>query len=238
MYLAKNGSKLVSWGLALVMGSIMAGTALASSNWVSDQRISLAKAEEMAEVARQGSDFPIVVNEMVLRQLNRYLGTEQGREFIRNGVNNMRGYDPILKAALGRYGMPEEILAVGMVESGFQNLPANQNPVLAAGVWQFIEGTARNFGLQVDANRDERLDVALATDAAFRYLKANQLRFQNRLLSILAYNIGENALQAGIQKYGTRKPWELLRKGLKTDPDYLPRVMAMVLILKNPDSLR
>lgn len=238
MYQKRNTNKMTAWALATFCTLSLSAAAFASGNWVVDHRVTRAEAEQMAVVAQKTTEFPVVVNEAVLKQLNRYLGTTQGREFVREGIRNMEGYERLLNDALEKRGMPREILAVGMVESKFKNYPASENPNGAAGVWQFIESTARVFGLRVDESVDERLNVELATDAAFRYLKANRLRYNNWLLGILAYNIGEQNLDRAIEQYGTRNPWELLRRGLKTDPDYLPRFMAMLLILKNPHQLR
>lgn len=237
MYESKKGSKFVSWGMAMAMGCVMAGTALASSSWVSDQQISLAKAQEMAEVARRGSDFPIVVNELVLRQLNRYLGTEQGRKFLRESRARMEPNLTYLKARAFEHNVPEELFTVGMAESGYQNLPPNLPFQYGAGVWQFIESTARRYGLKVEGQTDERMNFHLSTDAAFRYLKSNQLMLGDWMLAVMAYNIGENKVFQATKTHRTNDVWELLAKGVKTDPDYLPRVMAMVLILKNPESL-
>jgi membrane-bound lytic murein transglycosylase D len=238
MYEQQKIRRWVAPVLALVMGLTLSLASFASGNWIVDQRVSLSQAERMAEMARKGSDFPIVVNESVLRELNRYLGTAQGRAFLEQGKRNMETHRSVLREAAGRYGIPQEIFAVGMIESGFRNLPARANPIGAAGIWQFIPSTARNYGLRVDDALDERLHVELSTDAAFRYLLSNRLRFQDWLLAAMAYNIGEQALEKAIRRHGTRDPWELLRKGVKTDKDYLPRLMAMVLILRNPDSIR
>jgi membrane-bound lytic murein transglycosylase D len=144
---------------------------------------------------------------------------------------------PLLERELADRRVPEELLAVGLIESGFENLPESANPQKSAGVWQFIPSTARAFGLRVDDVVDERLDVEKETDAAFRYLAANQLRFGNWLLGIMAYNMGERALDAAIQRAGTRDPWKLVAMGHENDRGYLAKFMAGLLILKNqPES--
>ena len=237
MYRKTKSKPFWSWALLTVGVFSLSAAALAGGNWVVDHRLSGAEAERMALVAAEGSEFPIVMNEAVLRELNRYLGTEQGRAFVKRGLENVAAQGPMVQRKLAEYQVPEELLAVGLAESGFRNLPAAQNPVRAVGIWQFIASTAEVFGLRVDDSIDERLDVEKSTDAAFRYLKANHLRFGNWLLAILAYNAGEQAVDAAIRAQGTRDPWALIRGGLKTDRDYLPRVMAMVIAMKNKRSL-
>jgi membrane-bound lytic murein transglycosylase D len=107
----------------------------------------------------------------------------------------------------------------------------------SAGIWQFIPQTARNYGLRVDAQKDERLDMALLTDAAMRYLQANNLRFKDWQLALMAYNMGENAVQKAMVDLDTRDAWTLIRNGREGDKDYLAKFMAAVLIMRNPDSV-
>jgi membrane-bound lytic murein transglycosylase D len=101
----------------------------------------------------------------------------------------------------------------------------------------FIAPTARNYGLRVDSQADERLNPARLTDAAMRYLKSNNLMFRDWLLAILAYNAGERAVSQAIHATGSRDAWTLVRRGYESDKDYLAKVMAAVLIMKNPDSV-
>lgn len=183
----------------------MAVTAFASNALVPDRRVNMAQAKATAAQAQSKTGFQVVVNDLVLKQLNRYIGTPEGREF----------------------------------ESGYQNLTEQLSgtPGKAAGLWQFIPSTARNYGLRVDNKTDERLHVDLNTDAAMRYLSANNLRFKDWHLSALAYNMGENAVQKGIDATGSRDAWTLIRNGYEGDKDYLPRLMAAILIMQNPSSV-
>lgn len=239
MYQRKTNRKWIAYALGCVLACGMAVSAGASQQWLVDSRITMREAERMAEEARRGSDFPIAVNDDVLRYLNRYLGTVKGREFLRGALERLEALRPRFEAKLAQHGAPEELLAVGLIESGYRNLPSSENKVSgAAGIWQFIASTARVFGLRVDARVDERLDIDLETDAAFRYLMANKLRFNDWLLGVMAYNMGERALDAAIRKAGTRDAWELVKRGYENDSDYLPKFMAALLILRNPQALK
>jgi membrane-bound lytic murein transglycosylase D len=150
----------------------------------------------------------------------------------------MKAYEGIIGKYVNKYGLPSELLAIPIIESGYQNnhVPSDIR-IKAAGLWQFIVSTARNYGLKVDDVVDERLDVPLATDAAMRYLQSNYLRFKDWQLATLAYNMGENAVQKGIVATGSRDAWTLIRNGHEGDKDYLPKLMAAILIMKNPDSV-
>jgi membrane-bound lytic murein transglycosylase D len=229
----KHSNGLLALGLGVIAGALLTGTAWASGHWVIDSRVSGHRMLEMAEVARKGTDFPVVVNDRVLRELNRYLGTAKGREFTANAEANLARLKPMLDSELGENKVPDELLAVGFIESGFQNLLQSHHPAHSAGVWQFIPNTARTYGLRVDEELDERLDQEKETSAAFRYLANNQARFGDWLLAVMAYNAGEKALGAAIAKYGTRDPFKLVELGFEGDQGYLARFMAGVLILKN-----
>ncbi|MGZ3651234.1 MAG: transglycosylase SLT domain-containing protein [Bdellovibrionota bacterium] len=233
MYQKKQSSRPVILILGLVAGVTLAAGAWGAGHWVVDSRISGRKMVEMAEEARKGTDFPIVVNDDVLRELNRYLGTSGGREFIAKAEMNMDRLKPILDRQVAEHRVPAELLAMGLIESGFENLLQSPHSMHSAGVWQFIPSTARIFGMRVDEQVDERLDIERETDAAFRYLTANQARFGDWQLAVMAYNMGEQALDAAIAKSGTRDPWKLIGQGLEGDRGYLARFMAGVLILKN-----
>ena len=239
MFAKRNNNSWIGYGLGIVMACGIAVSAGASQRWVVDSRITMEQAESMAETARQGTDFPIAVNDDVLRYLNKYLGTVKGREFVRGSLERLEALRPRFEAKLAQHRAPVELLAVGLIESGYRNLPSSENKVSgAAGIWQFIASTARVFGMRVDNQVDERLDIDLESDAAFRYLMANKLRFNDWLLGVMAYNMGERALDAAIVKAGTRDAWELVKRGFENDSDYLPKFMAALLILKNPQALK
>jgi membrane-bound lytic murein transglycosylase D len=230
----------ISISVGIFIASALAATAFASNGIVQDRRVTMIQAKEMAARVQNQSGLPVIVNDLVLKQLNRYIGTPEGREFMRSSLIRFQNYKMIVGESLKKYGVPEEIMAIPIVESGYQNLPQGQggSSMKAAGLWQFIPSTARNYGLKVDNKTDERLDIKLNTDAAMRYLTSNYLRFNDWHLSLLAYNMGEGAVQKGIDATGSRDAWTLIRNGYEGDKDYLPKIMAAILIMQNPDSVK
>lgn len=238
--IGRSANMRISVAVGLVIASIMGVTAYALNGFVRDRRVNMAQAKAMAVRAQSDTGFPVVVNDLVLKQLNRYIGTPEGREFMRDSLARMENYKIVIADHLQKYGVPGEIMAVPMIESGYQNLTEAQSntSMKAAGLWQFIPQTARNYGLRVDGQKDERLDVGLNTDAALRYLQSNNLRFKNWHLSALAYNMGENEVQKGIDAVGSRDAWALIRNGYEGDEDYLPKLMAAIVIMKNPESVQ
>lgn len=243
-YRRKNRfSKPAAWICALLSGVVMLSAAVASTS-VRDRRVSFADAQNLLRKAADETSFPLAVNDKVLFHLNRYLGTPEGRIFLKESLARMGEREKLIRDALSRYGLPEELLAVPLVESGYRNLPASKSAGVGAGLWMFIEPTARHYGLKIgrgggegDKKIDERLDVAKETDAAMRFLKKLHGQFGSWDLALLAYNIGETRVEQGIEKTGSRDAWKLIEQGYENDADYLSKVMAAVLILMNPETV-
>lgn len=220
--------------LCAVAVTMLAALSFAVATPIQDNRVSPDEARRMAAIARQGSAFPVTVNESVVEQLNRLLGTPDGRAYLKAAFVRMEQYEAPIFARLEHHGLPPELIAVPLVESGFQNLRALADPRRGAGIWMFIEATARRFGLQVTNEVDERLDVTAQTEAAMRMLAGLYRQFNDWELALLAYNIGARRVEQGIRETGSRDAWELIRRGYENDPEYLARLMAAVLILCNP----
>jgi membrane-bound lytic murein transglycosylase D len=210
--------------VGLAIACLLSGVAFASKGFVQDRRISMSEAQVLAQKT-QNSDFPVVVNDLVLKQLNRYIGTPEGREFMKLALQRMENYRKLVEGKLSEYEVPPELIAIPIIESGYQNLEQKPNKGWGAGIWMFIESTARNFGLRVDSQVDERLNADLLTDAAMRLLKADHLQFKDWQLSVLAYNMGENKVLEAIKKTGSRDAWTIVRAGFENDKDYLPKLL-------------
>ena len=99
---------------------------------------------------------------------------------------------PILKS----YGIPEDFKYIPIVES---NLEQGTSPKGARGLWQFMPGTARTYGLKVNRQRDERLNLAKSTVAACHYLRELYGEFHNWTLVAAAYNTGSIKLARQIK---------------------------------------
>jgi membrane-bound lytic murein transglycosylase D len=122
----------------------------------------------------------------------------------------MPQYEVMIRAKLRRRGMPEDLLYLAMIESGFN--PEARSLAEAAGIWQLIPGTARQYGLRVDETVDERKDAEKSTDAALSYLSYLFNRFGSWYLAAAAYNTGENRV--------ARIMTEATGKETGTDADY------------------
>lgn len=220
-------------GITAITLLVSAGVLLGAP--VKDRRISWAEAQRMLSVAQSRSELPIVMNERILAQLNLMLATPDGRAFTRASLARMNRYESVVSGQIRRYGLPSELDAIPLVESGYRNLPGGLDPSRGAGLWMFIESTARRSGLEVNQDTDERLNVPGETDAALRLLQKLQSRFHDWNLALLAFNIGEGRLERAVRETGSRDAWQLIGKGYENDPDYLARLVATILITKNPN---
>lgn len=234
----KKGIRLLALvGITLALSGSALG--VVTRGWVQDYRVTEKDALAWAATAAKTSTVPVELNERVLKWLRFYVGTSEGRQRMRTGLENLERYRAMVRGKIAEYGGPEELLAIPLVESNYRNLPQEMNAsTSAAGLWQFIPSSARVYGLRVDAKVDERLNEELETDAGVRYLVGERLRFNDWRLAFLSYNMGEKALQRGIDRVGTRDAWTLVRAGVEGDRDYLAKVIAGIIVLKNPDIVK
>lgn len=233
---SKSGIATLLTGVSLAI-TTMTGIAVAANQSIRDRTITLQQAIQMTAATSGDSGFPTEVNELVLEQLNRYVGTAGGRKYMRSSLQRMLPYKEMINEHLEKYNLPPELIAIPIVESGFKNNPPTLEAGTGAGLWMFIKPTARNFGLKVNAQIDQRLDTTLETDAAMRLLAALNLRFGNWGLALLGYNAGEGTVQKGIDSTNSRDAWTLIQAGHENDPNYLAKVIAANLVMKHPQLL-
>jgi soluble lytic murein transglycosylase-like protein len=155
--------------------------------------------------------------------------------------SNARKVGALLGPALARYGvyresltrilreenLPPELLAVALVESGFN--PLALSPKGARGIWQFMPATAQRYGLAVGPMNDHRTHPEHSTRAAARYLRDLYRQFGDWKLALAAYNWGEDKVQRVIDRTGVRDFDEMARRGLLPHETrkYVPAVLAV-----------
>jgi len=113
-------------------------------------------------------------------------------------MSRLERYRPTLESILEREGVPRSLIAVVLVESGAQ--PLARSPKQARGLWQFVPATARQYGLTVNSDKDERIHVEQSTRAAARYLRDLYQEFADWPLALAAYNAGPEAVQRALQR--------------------------------------
>ncbi len=143
-------------------------------------------------------------------------------------------YRLLMKRILKEEGMPEDLVYIALIESGFS--PRAYSRASAVGYWQFVRDTGRRYGLKINAYVDERRDFIAATRAAANYFKSLYNLFGNWYLAMASYNAGENRIKNIVMKYQTRDFWYLARnkKLPKETMNYIPKFLAATLIAKHP----
>lgn len=178
-------------------------------------------------------DFPITIN----KQVQFYLDLFQGRQrsYFERWMARSTKYLPTIHAELQQAGLPLDLAYLAMIESGFN--PSAYSRAHASGLWQFIRGTGRNYGLRIDSWVDERRNPEKATKAAIAYLSFLHSEFDDWYLAVAAYNAGEGKIGRAIKKYKTRDFWKLAEyKYLKLETKrYVPKLIAAILIAKQPE---
>jgi membrane-bound lytic murein transglycosylase D len=144
-------------------------------------------------------------------------------------------YMEIMKEILREKKLPEELVFLPFVESGF-NVNA-YSTARAVGPWQFIEATAKRYGLVVDWWRDERKDPVKSTEAAAEYLSDLYSMFGSWHLALAAYNAGEGRIMRALKRSDADDYWELLHTSQIRDEtkEYVPRFFAAKRIAHSPE---
>lgn len=148
-------------------------------------------------------------------------------------LKNMQKHKKIITKKLDKYKLPHELLAIPIVESCYQNIHSKNG--WGSGIWMLVKPTAKSLGLRLTDKVDERLNVEKSTDAALKYLKRNHKLFKDWQLTIMAYNMGENAVLMAMKTTKSRDPWKLIQKGYERDKGYLAKVIAAAIVINAHD---
>jgi hypothetical protein len=150
---------------------------------------------------------------------------------VRSATVRLQRYRPELESILESEGVPASLAAVVLVESGAR--PLALSPKQARGLWQLIPATARQYGLVVTADKDERIQLEMATRAAARYLRDLYSRFGDWPLALAAYNAGPETVDRAIQRGRTSDFSQLSAARLlpAETRNYVPAVFATMDLL-------
>ncbi len=146
-------------------------------------------------------------------------------------IKRANRFFPVIKPILEAQGIPLDFMYLPLIESGLMNVVS---PAGAAGYWQFLEGTARDYGLVVNLEVDERYHLEKSTYAACAYLRDSYEEFDNWAVVAAAYNAGNNRIRRTLQTQKTSSYYDL---HLNTETArYVYRIIAAKMILENPHS--
>ncbi len=172
-------------------------------------------------------------NEHVKRWIKYFVVRSKAR--FQRYLDRGERYRDVVEETLRKHGLPAELYYLAMIESGYANHA--RSPKAAVGAWQFIPGTGRRYGLDLNRYIDERRDPIRASEAASRYLTDLFNVFNSWYLAMAAYNAGEGRVLGAIMRGNTRDFWELVRKKKlpRETRNYIPKFMAAAIIGRNPE---
>lgn len=144
-------------------------------------------------------------------------------------IKRSHKYFPIIEPILTKHNIPNDFKYLAVIESGLQNVTS---PAGAKGFWQLMPGTAKDYGLEVNNNVDERYHIEKATEAACQYLLKSKEKFGTWTKAAAAYNIGNRGLEKRLEEQKVDSYYDVLLPG--ETARYVPRIVAIKEILSKP----
>ena len=138
---------------------------------------------------------------------------------------------PLIEKILKEEEVPQDFKYLAVIESGLENV---RSPKGAKGIWQIMPATAREYGLEVNKNVDERYNLELSTRVACKYLKKAKKKFGSWTLAAAAYNRGITGISRNLSRQKVENYYDLLL-GRETSR-YIFRILAVKEIMKNANN--
>ena len=181
-------------------------------------------------------DLPVRWNARLVEYLHYFKDDPKGQALLHAWLDRLGRYEGELRDILKEAGVPGDIVYVALVESGLD--PRAQSGVGAGGMWQFMEPTARVYGLRGNYWKDERFDYRRAAYAAGAYLADLKTRFGTWELALAAYNAGYGLVVKSVRVNNSNNFYVLseVENGLpRQTMNYVPKIIATAIAAKNPE---
>src|SRR5260370_60302 len=184
------------------------------------------------EQAKNSLDFNFTINPLIQQYINYYQG--RGRSTMEAGLRRSGRFMKIARETFRRDGVPEDITWLGQVESAWS--PQARSCAAASGLWQVVGGTGAQYGLRQTAWVDERNGIEKPTQASARYLKDLAKRYNGDwLLAMADYNTRALHRDPDISLAGAANYWKIYPYIYQETRNYVPNILAVILIAKNPE---
>ncbi len=144
-------------------------------------------------------------------------------------IKRKNKFFPIIEPILAQNGVPDDFKYLAVAESGLQNITS---PAGAKGFWQIMKGTAKEYGLVVNKNIDERYNLEKATVAACKYLKNAKQKFGSWTLAAASYNAGVSRISKELAKQRVDNYYDLYLN--EETSRYIPRIIMIKHLLSQP----
>lgn len=172
--------------------------------------------------------LPMAMNDEVRAHIRLYLRIMSRRLDLT--LMQKERFFPLFQEALDRYGVPDEVKYLTIVESALN--PEATSRVGAAGLWQFMYNTGRVYDLEVNSVLDERRDPVKASYAAARYLSDLHRVFDDWTLAIAAYNCGPGNINKAIARSGGKRDfWGIYYNLPRETRGYIPSLIAVIYVM-------
>ncbi len=174
------------------------------------------------------SIIPLSYNAIVRRYIEMYAGKRA--ELVCNMLGLAEYYFPIFDQVFDYYGLPNELKYLSIIESALN--PRAYSRARAVGIWQFMYGTGKIYGLTINSIVDERLDPFKSTHAAARFLKDLYKKYNDWTLAIAAYNCGPGNVSKAIRRSGGKTNyWDLYFYLPRETRGYVPAFIAAAYVM-------
>jgi membrane-bound lytic murein transglycosylase D len=190
------------------------------------------KDKNIVAEAFPGFDIPMVLNDQVVRYVEYF--SHPHKEFFAASLARSGRYVETFQDVFEQAGIPKDLVFMAHVESAFKTNAYSR--AKAKGIFQFIAGTGRRYGLRIDSWVDERSDPQKSAHAAAAYLKDLYGMFGDWYLALAAYNAGEGKIQRSLAQTRKSDFWSLAStRSLRAETrNYVPAILAATLIAKQP----
>ncbi len=185
--------------------------------------------KERFEKMNENSSFHFVYNSEVKQWLDLYAKRRKGLTARMFGLAPL--YFPVFEEMLDKYNMPLEIKYLAIVESAMNAQAVS--PAKAVGLWQFIPGTGKMYGLDNNYLYDARMDLYKSTEAACRFMCDLYKEFKDWELVLAAYNCGPGNVNKAIRRSGGKtKFWEIMQHLPRETRGYVPAFIAVNYVMR------
>lgn len=180
------------------------------------------------EWKQRRATFPMQVNDDVERWVGYFANNR--KSVFEYALSRGGLYSDMIRTGLRERGMPDELLYLALIESDFHTDARSR--VLATGMWQFMEPTAKRYGLRIDAYVDDRYDPVKATDAALDHLSDLYQQYGSWYLAAAAYNAGAIRVSDALGRYANGRTqddnlyWEISDHLPSETANYVPKLLA------------